>query len=158
MSKWCWPFSLTPVGWCITSTHHKTKTLIKSTTWKSFVAFVMLCGVRDRTCRQRERSSCINDKAPAHSSQLIQTFLAKHNIIVVRQALYSPNMSPCDFWLFRTWKRSGKGLDVYHEATLYGTRTPSCTPFAKRHPRNASNNCGTAGRCVHSQGDYFEWD
>jgi len=27
-----------------------------------------------------------HDNAPAHSSQLIQTFLAKHNIPVVRQA------------------------------------------------------------------------
>jgi len=31
-----------------------------------------------------------HDNAPAHSSQLIQTFLAKHNIHVVRQTPYSP--------------------------------------------------------------------
>ena len=37
------------------------------------------------------------DNAPAHSSQLIQTFLARHNIPVVRQAPYSPDMVPCDF-------------------------------------------------------------
>ena len=41
-----------------------------------------------------------DDNAPAHSSQLIQTFLAKHNIPVVRQAPYSLDMAPCDFWLF----------------------------------------------------------
>ena len=35
-------FSLSLVGWCITSTHHKAKTLTKNTTWKSNVAFVML--------------------------------------------------------------------------------------------------------------------
>jgi histone-lysine N-methyltransferase SETMAR len=40
------------------------------------------------------------DNAPAHSLQLIQTFLAKHNIPVVEQAPYSPDMGPCDFWLF----------------------------------------------------------
>jgi len=38
-----------------------------------------------------------HDNAPAHSSQLIQTFLAKHNIPVVRQAPYSPDMAPCCF-------------------------------------------------------------
>jgi hypothetical protein len=32
-----------------------------------------------------------------------------------------------------TWKRSLKGLDLSHEKTLYGTRRPCCTPFAKRH-------------------------
>ena len=41
-----------------------------------------------------------HDSTPAHSSQLIQTFLVKHNIPVVRQAPYSPDMAPCDFWLF----------------------------------------------------------
>jgi len=44
----------------------------------------------------------LHDNAPAHSSQLIQTFLAKHNIPVVREAPYSPDMAPCDFCLFPT--------------------------------------------------------
>jgi hypothetical protein len=72
--------------------------------------------------------------------------LAKHNIPVVWQAPYSPDMSPCDFWLFPTWK----GLELSHETTLYGIWRPSCTPFAKRHSRNASNNRGTAERSVFS--------
>ena len=58
-SKSCWWFSLTPVGWCITSMHHKVKTLTKNTTWKSFVASMMLCGARNRTCGQWECGSCI---------------------------------------------------------------------------------------------------
>jgi histone-lysine N-methyltransferase SETMAR len=41
-----------------------------------------------------------HDDTPAHSSQLIQTFLAKHNIPMVRQASYSPDIAPCNFWLF----------------------------------------------------------
>ena len=49
------------------------------------------------------------DNAPARSSQLIQTFLAKHNIFVVRQAPYSPDMAPCDFWLFSHLKTQLKG-------------------------------------------------
>ena len=40
------------------------------------------------------------DNAPTHSSQLIRTLLVKNNIPVVRQAPYSPDMVPCDFWLF----------------------------------------------------------
>ncbi|PNF38778.1 hypothetical protein B7P43_G12822, partial [Cryptotermes secundus] len=41
-----------------------------------------------------------HDNAPAHSSHLIQGFLAKHGILQVRQAPYSPDMAPSDFWLF----------------------------------------------------------
>jgi hypothetical protein len=49
------------------------------------------------------------DNAPAHSSHLIQSFLAKHSIPVVSQAPYSPDMTPCDFWLFPKLKRLLKG-------------------------------------------------
>jgi histone-lysine N-methyltransferase SETMAR len=35
----------------------------------------------------------------AHSSHLIQGFPAKQGIPQVRQAPYSPDMAPCDFWL-----------------------------------------------------------
>ena len=41
-----------------------------------------------------------HDNAPAHSAHLIQSFLAKNNTPLVRQAPYSPDMAPSDFWLF----------------------------------------------------------
>jgi transposase len=44
-----------------------------------------------------------HDNAPAHSSHLIQGFLAKHGIP------YSPDMAPYDFWLFPRLKRLLKG-------------------------------------------------
>jgi len=50
-----------------------------------------------------------HDNTPAHSSQLIQTFVAKHNIPMVRQAPYSPDMAPCYFWLFLHLKTQLKG-------------------------------------------------
>jgi len=52
-------FFLTPVGWCITNTHHKAKPSPKSTTRGYFVAFVMLCGANDRTCGQQNLGSSI---------------------------------------------------------------------------------------------------
>ena len=45
------------------------------------------------------------DNAPAHSSHLIQSFLAKNQIPVVHQSLYSPDMAPYDFWMFLKLKR-----------------------------------------------------
>ena len=35
-----------------------------------------------------------------HASHLLQSFLAKHQIIQVTQTTYSPDLAPCDFWLF----------------------------------------------------------
>jgi hypothetical protein len=50
-----------------------------------------------------------HDNAPAHSSHLIQSFLATYAIPVVCQAPYSPDMAPYDFWLFPELKRPLKG-------------------------------------------------
>ena len=38
--------------------------------------------------------------APAHASRLMQSFLAKHQITQVTQSRYSPDLAPCNFWLF----------------------------------------------------------
>jgi hypothetical protein len=41
-----------------------------------------------------------HDNAPAHSTALVQAFLAKHHITQVCQPPYSPDLAPCNFWLF----------------------------------------------------------
>ena len=45
----------------------------------------------------------------AHASHLMQSFLAKHQITQVTQPHYSPDLVPCDFWLFPKLKLSLKG-------------------------------------------------
>ena len=64
----------------------------------------VLCHLRNGVRRKRpdlwaeETWQLHHDNAPAHSSHLIQGFfLAKHNIPLIRQAPYSPDMAPCDF-------------------------------------------------------------
>ena len=37
---------------------------------------------------------------PTHTSCLVQSFLAKHEITQVIHPPYSPDLAPCDFWLF----------------------------------------------------------
>ncbi|PNF38932.1 hypothetical protein B7P43_G07456 [Cryptotermes secundus] len=43
------------------------------------------------------------------SAKFVPTFVTKHNIPVVHQASYSPDMAPCDFWLFPKLKMPLKG-------------------------------------------------
>jgi histone-lysine N-methyltransferase SETMAR len=71
-----------------------------------------------------------HDNAPAHSSHLIQSSLAKHGIPVVRQAPYSPDMAPCDFWLFPKWKRPLKGsrFDSHEDIMRNATKTLRSLP------------------------------
>ena len=41
-----------------------------------------------------------HDNASAHTTHVVQAFLVKNNMPLVRQAPYSPNLAPSDFWLF----------------------------------------------------------
>ena len=90
------------------------------TTLISSVAFVMLCGTRDRSC------VCLHhDNASTHSLHLIQTFLTKNQTHVVCQAPCSPYMAPCNFWLFPKLKRPLKGNLT---RALNSTSPKSCFP------------------------------
>ena len=40
------------------------------------------------------------DNAPVHNSILVTDYLTKMGIKTVPQPPYSPNLAPCDFWLF----------------------------------------------------------
>lgn len=63
------------------------------------------------------------DNAPAHSAFSVKTFLANHNIPVLEHPPYSPDLAPCDFYLFPKIKSALKGTrfdtveDVKRKAT-----------------------------------------
>ena len=100
-----------------------------------------------------------HDNAPAHSSPLIQTFLAKHNIPVVRQAPYSPDMAPCDFWLFFHLKTQLKGARFESRNDIMRNTTAKLYSIRKEVFQKCfeqwRNRCE---KCVQSQADYFEGD
>ena len=50
-----------------------------------------------------------HDKAPAHTSLLRREFLAKNNTLVMAQPSYSPDLVPCDFFVFPKLKWPMKG-------------------------------------------------
>ena len=50
-----------------------------------------------------------HDSAPAHSAHVIHAFLAKNSMPLVRQAPYSPDLAPRDFWRFPKLKTILKG-------------------------------------------------
>ena len=50
-----------------------------------------------------------HDNAPAHTALSVQQFLAKNNMTVIPHPPYSPNLAPCDFFLFPCMKCQMKG-------------------------------------------------
>ena len=50
-----------------------------------------------------------HDNAPAHRAVTTNEFLAKHNILALPHPPYSPDLAPCDFFLFPQLKKTMKG-------------------------------------------------
>jgi hypothetical protein len=49
-----------------------------------------------------------HNNAPAHRAVTTNEFLAKHNILSLPQPPYSPDLAPCDFFLFPQLKKTMK--------------------------------------------------
>ena len=97
--------------------------------------------------------------APAHSSLLVRNFLAKNNTVIRPQPSYSPDLSPCDFFLFPRLKRRMK---EWRFATIQEIKTESLRKL-KDIPKSAYQKCFEDWRkrwhkCIISEGDYFEGD
>ncbi len=98
-----------------------------------------------------------HDNAPAHSSLIIREFLAKKNIPTMPHPPYSPDLAPCDFFLFPKMKSYLKGthhggVEEVKEAVtaVLNSLTPEdfqgCFEGWERRWK----------RCVELQGDYCE--
>ena len=63
------------------------------------------------------------DNAPVHNSILVTDYLTKMGIKTVPQSPYSPDLAPCDFWLFPKLKENLRGcryenIEVMKEAVM----------------------------------------
>jgi histone-lysine N-methyltransferase SETMAR len=50
-----------------------------------------------------------HDNVPAHDVLRVREFLAKNSITTMDHPPYSPDLAPCDFWLFPKLKTALKG-------------------------------------------------
>ncbi|KYN36550.1 hypothetical protein ALC56_09095, partial [Trachymyrmex septentrionalis] len=100
-----------------------------------------------------------HDNAPAHTSLLVREFLTKNNTLMMPQPPYSPDLAPCDFFLFPKLKRPMKGRRY---ATIEEIKTASMEELNKI-TKNNFLKCFEDWKkrwhkCIISDGDYFEGD
>jgi hypothetical protein len=97
------------------------------------------------------------DNAPAHTALSVKQFLAEKQIAVLEHPPHSPNLAPCDFFLFPKVK-----------SVLKGTRFASVTEVKKKTTeqlRQLTDDELQHGfdqwkirmqRCVDAEGEYIE--
>ena len=54
----------------------------------------------------------LHDNAKCHANEKVYNFLEKHGVKLIKHPPYSPDLAPCDFWLFDFIKRN---LESYED-------------------------------------------
>ena len=97
------------------------------------------------------------DNAPVHNALSIRQFLVKRNVTVLDHPPYSPDLAPCDFFLFPKLKEVIKGVRFLDMEII----KKAVTTELKRIPEESFQECMEAWqnrmrKCVRLEGDYFE--
>ena len=98
------------------------------------------------------------DNAPVHNSILVTDYLTKMGIKTVPQPPYSPDLAPCDFWLFPKLKEKLRGcryetIEEMKEAVMKVIDTLTQEDF-----HGAFQKLLERYKCIAAGGDYFEGD
>ena len=79
---------------------------------------VVLQKVVNAICEQRptvgtSRTLMLHDNAASHNAKVTTTFLEERQIQILAHPAYSPDLAPCDFWLFPILKErlAGRKFD-----------------------------------------------
>lgn len=100
-----------------------------------------------------------HDNAPSHTALVVRQFLASKNITVIPHPPYSPDLAPCDYFLFPKLKSRMKGrrFDTVEEIQAEAQEVLNAlTPGDFQ--RGMESWKQRWDRCVHAQGSYFEGD
>jgi len=100
-----------------------------------------------------------HDNAPAHDALRVCEFLAKNSITKTDHPLYSPDLAPCDFWLFPKLKNALKGQrfaylsDIQRNVNLLlqGIPENDFQDYFRQWHHHLT-------KCIASQGEYFKGD
>ncbi|XP_027233874.2 uncharacterized protein [Penaeus vannamei] len=119
----------------------------------------LLCSMREKRQELWQDNSWLlhHDNAPAHSALSIRQFLAEKSIAVLEQPPYSPDLAPCDFFLFPKLKGVIKGTRFEDVDDI----KKAVTTELRRIPEESFQECMQAWqrrmrKCIRLQGDYFE--
>ena len=95
------------------------------------------------------------DNAPVHNSILVIHYLSKMGIKTVPNPLYSPDLAPCDFWLFP--KLRGCRYETIEEMKEAVTKVIDTLTQEDFHGA-FQKLLGWYNKCIAAEGDYFEGD
>ena len=95
-----------------------------------------------------------HDNAPVHNSILVTDYLTKMGIKTVHHPPYSPDLAPCDFWLFPKLRSCHyETIEEMKEAVMKVIDTLTQEDFHGSFQKLLEQY-----ECIAARGDYFERD
>ena len=99
----------------------------------------------------------MHDNAPSHRSRLVTEFLVKNHIIPLHHSPYSPDLAPCDYYLFPKLHLAMKGkwhssIEAIEKATTDVLKT---IPI-KDMDKSFDNLLERANLCIDAEGEYID--
>ena len=115
---------------------------------------------RHRPQLWREQTGLLHhNNAPSHTAVLTHQFLAKNKIAVIPQPPYSPDLAPCDFFLFPKMKLKLKGRRFDTITEIQAETQKVLNILTEKDFQEAFQKWRRRwDRCLHSGGNYFEGD
>jgi len=101
----------------------------------------------------------LHDNARPHTALSVSRFLTKHNITVLPHPQYSPDLSPCDFFLFPRLKKRLKGWRHENIEAIQAAAMVELTGIPKESFTSCFQDLQKRWQqCIDCRGNYFEGD
>ena len=100
-----------------------------------------------------------HDNAPVHTAISVAQFLAKNGMVTLPHAPFSPDLAPCDFFLFPRMKRGMKGLRFDSVDDVKKKTTEELAAITEEEFQACFKQWKQRwDKCVKCNGEYFEGD
>jgi len=121
--------------------------------------------LRERVQRARPKLWAENawivhqDNAPSQTTLVTREFLAKNKITTMGHPPYSPNLAPCDFYLFPKVKNIMRGEHLVDVDTIKRETTKPLKELTKEDMQHCFQEWEKrCTKCILSGGEYLEGD
>ena len=112
---------------------------------------------RKRPRLMQEGWSLLHDNAPSHTAGKTMTFIQRNNIELLPHPPYSPDLAPCDFFLFPKLKEILRGKSYKTDNDLITASGNALKQLTKESLLPVFEKwCDRMRKCVEKQGDYVE--
>ena len=104
----------------------------------------------------KDGQELLHDNASSHKCEFIKSFLASEKVEVLNHPPYSPDLSPCDFFLFPRLKKMFSGNKYTSRSSLCSAIYQCLQQIPKEYYLSAFHDwVKRLQTCVSEKGEYF---